>query len=870
MILGLAKTSAIAYNACQVQHVRVRKRRFMNTGVPSLTPTYSGLPAAPDGKVRGDVWQRAEIASGFHVVGSTDLAARETRVRACYDRLGLHFLFECLILDPQGAVTNYGDDSPELAEDDSVSVIISPYSAAGPSMRHHFIVNAAGSKLYTRPDIAQENENWRAAAVVLPDRWIANIFIPFQILRPLGRNEDCWRINFRRHDVSSGERSCWSPVPERFESCERMGRLLQPDTPVRFIQFRGPPLPIKSSAKAHTGLVPVTGSFPELWPNVLVPEPQETRRRISKTPFKITPDTVIVVNADMDDVSLHAAREINTCIERHGNKALNIVSGAHVSGSNNLIVIGESINNPLLKSICEAEEIRMPRSRYRAGAHVIDVLPGRVVVAGTSGADTFNGVQTLKQLITQQADGSLAIMSIAMRDYPQFAFRAVHVQAGRDAGSFVPKLLDLLIAPLKFNYMLLQFRRSDWEHLSLIKQIMPDIIKAARARHVAVIPVIDFGAAADSIGVETIDRAIELFDQPPYVHVGNCVINEVHEHIHSCECRAMVWRDTVDEETEAGIDSTLLHDAVICERCAQPSLNYPRLAQLPRIRLSVVGCPSCDPRSIFMAAEQIARFGGSGIVQSIVTGHATEQEALENNAVQLWSSVLASAWSWNPSRPNAAEVNYRPRAVFERLWSGCKGFAGKKFAVVDLDPYFNISRADSGRTIGWLGLGRGNDLREVPTGVTGVGGVPFKFGPSATNAPGALLLGGKNAASRFPREARGLRVGSLVSAFHIVQACAYGADVGTRVSIVAVRYADGETHEIPFIYGQNTYAWDDKAPAMAYCFAWRHCAQDGRMIGVCHTVWNNPRPETAIESLDFISESTQACPFLLAITAELP
>jgi len=215
-------------------------------------------------------------------------------------------------------------------------------------------------------------------------------------------------------------------------------------------------------------------------------------------------------------------------------------------------------------------------------------------------------------------------------------------------------------------------------------------------------------------------------------------------------------------------------------------------------------------------------------------------------------------------------MGYRPRAVFEKLWSGCSGFAGKRFAAVDLDPHLNISRADSGRIMGWLGQGRGNDLRGIPAGAVGVGGVPFRFGPNATDAPGVLLLGGDGMASRFPRAVRGLPVDAPVRAFHIVQACAYGADIGARVATIAIRHADGPVSELPLVYGRNTYAWDDEAPAMAYCFAWRHRAQDGRMIGVCSTVWDNPRPETPIESLDFISESPLACPFLLAITAELP
>jgi len=112
-------------------------------------------------------------------------------------------------------------------------------------------------------------------------------------------------------------------------------------------------------------------------------------------------------------------------------------------------------------------------------------------------------------------------------------------------------------------------------------------------------------------------------------------------------------------------------------------------------------------------------------------------------------------------------------------------------------------------------------------------------------------------------------VGSKLKALHFLHGCAYAVDKGTKVGEIIIHYEDGKAEQIPLIYEDNTYAWDDQSLGMAYGFAWQGKTPDGRVVGVCDLAWSNKRPEIKIESIDFIAASTQASPFLLAVTAEL-
>lgn len=908
----------------------------MSNDIPVLTPTYVGEAQKTVGKISDSTWATVPAAEGFRLVGSGDPATQSTLVRVCYDRLALHIRFECSEDSMGSLVLQHREDGAPVWQDDSVEVFISPYSVASKAKSHQFVVNAAGAKSYLQPGASPSSMDWRAAVVRQSDRWVADIVIPFDALRPLGRNEDCWRINFCRNEHPHSESSSWSPVSRWYATFSRFGRLVPPAAPFRFNTFRGKPVPLQPVASGSGGLVPVSGPIEETAAApVIIPEPQEVHRRPTKGVFMIDSDTRIVLADDAGEIDLHTAEELNSALESMGAKALQVVRdcalGSNPDRVRNAVLLGEGARHRLLRAFCERDQVRLPRSRFGTTSHVVDVLPDRIVVTGQTKTDTFYGVQTLKQMITRRGDGSIAIPANAIRDYPRFQFRGAHLLAASDGLAYNGKLIERVLAPLKVNHIVLQTDKIVWKshpevtdpknHMT--QQDVRKLIEIAKRRHMTVTPLVqspghlewafrdrnnlDFAEDPSQpycycmsnpksykFIFEIMDEAIELFGNPEYFHAGRDEFDmrgiyphddacralgkerlyiqdtlRIHEHLLSRGCRMMMWGDILLKPGFRGLIDELPKDILINDWHYAPAAQYPSIEFFQSHGFEVVGCTWYNPRNIFAFSGQAARQSILGMMQTTWTGFEPEEQVLRKYPAQAYGYILSAAWAWNPVRPQMSDLPYRPESVFGRMWNGPSTTTAARFATVDLRPFCNLSRSDSGRAMGWLGVGRGCDLRSMPEGLMRTGGVPYRVLGGGTGQPSVVMLGGDGMMDAFPRHVNGIPVGSRVKALHFLHGCAYAVQADERVGAFTVRYSDGGTEEIPLICERNTYAWDDQSLGMAYGFAWRGKSPDGRAVGVCDLAWTNKRPDVEIESIDFAAAPTQASPFLVAVTAEM-
>lgn len=903
--------------------------------VPVVVPTYIGYAPEADGKAGQRAWASVPSVGEFRLVGSGEPATQRTQVQVCYDRSTLYILFVCFE-DEMGRIkTEFARDGEPVWQDDSVEIWISPYAVADPAKTHQFVVSAAGAKTHNRSDRPTAQDKWQAATTRLGDRWTAEIAIPFETLRPLGRNERCWRVNFGRNEYPHGETSSWSPVSKWFATCSRFGKLVPPDAPFKFCTFRGEPVALKAARTGPAGGERVSEPAVRVRPSLrVIPEPQELHNRISKGQFRIDADTQIVVDTDAGEEDMWTVEEINSAIEKLGGERLGVVHSSALSGDpdgvRNVIIVGESARNRLLRAVCEKDAVRMPRSRYGTGAYVVDVLPERIVVAGTSPTETFYGAQTLKQLLTRDSNGSISVPAVNIRDYPRFAFRGVHLLTSRDALSYIGKLIENVLAPLKINHIVLQTDKVAWaSHPELTdpsnfmpREDVPKLIEIARRHHITVTPLVqspghlewafrggnNLDIAEDpqtpycycmsnpksyEFIFSIMDEAIDLFGHPQYLHAGGDEFDmrgripcdercravgkeklyiqdrlKVYEHLKAKGCGMMIWGDVLTRPGYREMIDELPKDIVITDWQYAPRAEYPTVEFYQALGFPVVGCTWYNPRNIFAFSSFAARCGVAGMLQTTWTGWKTEAETLRDHPDQVYAYVLSSAWAWNPIRPPLDSLPYRADCVFGKLWYADARKTCPNFLVIRLDRHCNISRADSGRAIGWLGIGRGNDLRAMPEGLVEMEGTPFRILPAKLDVPAVIMLGGPAMPESFPKRVDGIEVNAKLSALNFLHGCAFAADSGAKVGEYIIHYDDGKTETIPLNYARNIYAWDDQSTAMSYGFAWRTRAQDERLVGVSELRWKNPRPDVKVTSIDFVSEGTEASPFLLALTAE--
>lgn len=104
-----------------------------------------------------------------------------------------------------------------------------------------------------------------------------------------------------------------------------------------------------------------------------------------------------------------------------------------------------------------------------------------------------HGLKTLAFLAKAQA-GRLVFPQVTVRDWPSVAWRGVHMFVGPVALEFQGRLMDRVLAPFKYNHVVLQCERTDWQATPGIKTAItmsrPDLVSLfGRYREAGIEPI---------------------------------------------------------------------------------------------------------------------------------------------------------------------------------------------------------------------------------------------------------------------------------------------------------------------------------------------------------------------------------------------
>ncbi|GBD00039.1 Beta-hexosaminidase [bacterium HR17] len=129
--------------------------------------------------------------------------------------------------------------------------------------------------------------------------------------------------------------------------------------------------------------------------------------------------------------------------------------------------------------------------------YALAVTPNGVWILAADEAGAFWGVQTLRQLLRLTDDGALMVPGIFARDDPDFAFRGVHIVVDADSPDIHGRLVERVLAPLKFNHLIVQVDHLKWERhpelwqpWSLPREGAQRLLDIARANGMEVIPLV--------------------------------------------------------------------------------------------------------------------------------------------------------------------------------------------------------------------------------------------------------------------------------------------------------------------------------------------------------------------------------------------
>jgi hypothetical protein len=191
-------------------------------------------------------------------------------------------------------------------------------------------------------------------------------------------------------------------------------------------------------------------------------------------------------------------------------------------------------------------------------------------------------------------------------------------------------------------------------------------------------------------------------------------------------------------------------------------------------------------------------------------------------------------------------------------------------SLIDLTDYYNAGLNEAWHARPNSGY-KHSDLSWLPRGLQTFAGVEF-------DVRGVIQLAGRNLlSSRYPAAVNRLKLNRMCRALHFLHATAWSAPDGTQIGHFRVLYSDGEERQVPIIYGVDVRDWtlatgrtepEGQKPEIAWIGKSPLSQSQGTTLRLFKSSWENPAPQTRLDTLDYVSAQTNCAPFLIAITAE--
>jgi Domain of unknown function (DUF5916)/Carbohydrate family 9 binding domain-like len=201
----------------------------------SITTNKTTDKIKVDGVLDEQAWQLVKPASNFWMKfpSNEEHAKLNTEVRITYDDKNIYFGVECF--DPSGKylVQSLKRDKG-LRTGDGFAIILDPFNQK--SNGFFFAVSAFNSQ---SDDLISGNDEvtfswdnkWFSQTKLYGDKWVAEIAIPFNILR-FDPSKTTWGINFLRSNRKQNQFFSWTNIPLQFRGTDigYLGQLVW-DTP---------------------------------------------------------------------------------------------------------------------------------------------------------------------------------------------------------------------------------------------------------------------------------------------------------------------------------------------------------------------------------------------------------------------------------------------------------------------------------------------------------------------------------------------------------------------------------------------------------------------------------------------------------------
>ncbi len=178
--------------------------------------------------------------------------------------------------------------------------------------------------------------------------------------------------------------------------------------------------------------------------------------------------------------------------------------------------------------------------------------------------------------------------------------------------------------------------------------------------------------------------------------------------------------------------------------------------------------------------------------------------------------------------------------------------------LIDLGHYYTTSLEDE-----WTGQS-GVILSQFPTGI-------HAYYRGAFDVRGLIQLAGettnKDTGYDYPEAVKEIQVNCVADQFDFLQGAVGIVSDGTIIGEYFLHFEEGDKKSVPIIYGQNVRDIRDNRDNSKLIEA--DTVEAGNDLRLYKYTVNNPRPESKIVTIDFISKKTKSAPLVVAMTAEV-
>ncbi|MDI6829495.1 MAG: family 20 glycosylhydrolase, partial [Armatimonadota bacterium] len=351
-------------------------------------------------------------------------------------------------------------------------------------------------------------------------------------------------------------------------------------------------------------------------------------------------------------------------------------------------------------------------------------------------------------------------------------------------------------------------------------------------------------------------------------------VKKLHAYLSERGIRTMLWGDMMLHKSEtpdaAGAESVeaakerreaLPKDVIIADWHYCSAKDFPSVRIFKENGNEVLACTWYNPYNIQDFSRSAKKDGAEGLIQTLWSGFNVDERCLDQQFHQYHAFILAADYAWNTGETSVDDIPYFPAEEFMKLWRREKAdHIAKNGFVIDLSSLANIILSGDD-TSAWLGCGPDHDLRSFKTGNIRLRGIRFE-----TPKNKALMLSGAlNPNGSLPCSVH-IPLGRTAEGLEFLLTAGWGAEKGTAIGKIVIRYSNIESMVLDLVYGENIAAWNDASSVPFSAIAWKGKTKAGEKITLRMLHWDNPYPEKPIQEIEITSNNTEACPVVFAIT----